>query len=79
MEKNVLAFDNAIAWIEVARTNFDALKQIIKDEAKALEDVDIRDLDEALTLIPKPRKIAERDSRIWMLQKDNAILRAHFT
>ena len=53
MEKNVLAFDNAIAWIKVAQDDFVALEQIVKDAAKALDDINIRDLKKALASIPK--------------------------
>ena len=31
VERNAQAFNNAITWIEIARENFDALGQIVKD------------------------------------------------
>ena len=45
MEQNAQAFDNAISWVETARENFDALGQIVKDVAEALEITDLRDFD----------------------------------
>ena len=74
VERNAQAFDNAISWVETARENFDALGQIVKDVAEALEITDLRDFDKALSTLPKPRDLAERDHRIWRLQKDKAIL-----
>ena len=76
MERNAQAFDNAISWIETARENFDALGQIVKDVAEALEITDLRDFDRALTTLPKPRNMAERDHRIRGLQKDKVIFNA---
>ena len=70
MEKNVRAFDNAISWIEVARKSFDALGQIVKDVAKALDITDIQDFDKALETVLRPRDLAEWDNRIWGLQKE---------
>ena len=60
----------------MARENFDALGQIVKDVAKALEITDLRDFDRALSTLPKPRDLAERDHQIRGLQKDKAILNA---
>ena len=76
VERNAQAFDNAISWVETARENFDALGQIVKDVAEALEITDLRDFDRALSTLPKPRDFAERDHRIRGLQKDKAILNA---
>ena len=76
VERNAQAFDNAITWIETTRENFDALGQIVKDVAEVLEITDLRDFDRALSTIPKPRELAERDHRIQGLQKDKAILNA---
>ena len=59
MEKNAQAFDNAIAYFEVAGGNFDALGQIVKDVAQKLGNVDLRDFDKTLESIPKPRDIVE--------------------
>ena len=41
---------------------------------EVLEITDLRDFDKALSTIPKPRDLAERDNRIRGLQKDKAIL-----
>ena len=46
----------------MARGNFDALRQIVKDVAQALGKMDIRDFDKTLELILKPRDITERDN-----------------
>ena len=68
VERNAHAFDNAITWIlEIARENFDALGQIIKDVAEVLEIMDLRDFDRVLGTIPRPRDLAERDARIQEL------------
>ena len=79
VERNAQAFDNAISWVETARENFDALGQIVKDMAEALEITDLRDFDRALATLPKPRDLAEWDNRIRGLQKDKAILNAQIT
>ena len=76
MERNAQAFDNAITWIETARENFDDLGQIVKDVVEVLEIMDLRDFDRALSTIPKPKELAERDHRIQGHQKDKAILNA---
>ena len=76
VEQNAHAFNNAITWIETARENFDALGQIFKDVAEALEITDLRDLDKVLDIIPRPRDLAEQDAWIRELQKERAILNA---
>ena len=76
VERNAQAFDNAITWIETATENFDALGQIVKDVAEVLEIMDLQDFDKALSTIPRPRDLAERDNQIQGLQKDKAILNA---
>ena len=76
VERNDRAFNNAITRIKTARENFDALEQIVKDVAEVLEITDLRDFDRALSTIPKPRELAERDHWIQGLQKDKAILNA---
>ena len=79
VERNAQAFDNAISWVETAKENFDALGQIVKDVAEALEIMDLWDFDRALSTLPKPKDLAERDHRIRRLQKDKAILNARIT
>ena len=79
VEKNARAFDNTIAWVEVARENFDALGQVVKDIAQALDITDIWDFDKALETIPRPRDLAERDNRIRKLQKEKALLKTQLT
>ena len=59
--------------------NFDALGQIMKDVAEALEITDLWDFDRALATFLKPRDLAEWDNRIRGLQKDKAILNARIT
>ena len=76
VEWNAQAFDNSISWVETARENFDALGQIVKDVAEALEITDLRDFDRALATLPKPKDLAEWYNRIRGLQKDKAILNA---
>ena len=79
VERNAQAFDNASTWIEMARENFDTLGQIVRDVAEVLEITDLRDFDNALGMIPKPRDLAERDNWIQELQKERAILKARLT
>ena len=76
MERNAQAFDNAISWVETARENFNALGQIVKDVAEALEITNLRDFDRALATLPKSKDLAEWDNQIRGLQKDKAILNA---
>ena len=76
MEQNAQAFDKSISWVETARENFNAFGQIVKDVAEALEITDLRDFHRALATLPKSRDLAERDHRIWGLQKNKAILNA---
>ena len=64
VERNAQAFDNAISWIETTRENFDALWQIVKDVAEALEIMDLWDFDRALSTLPKLRDLAEQDHQI---------------
>ena len=44
--------------------------------AEVLEITNLRDFDRALSTIPKPRDLADRDNQIRRLQKDKAILNA---
>ena len=44
--------------------------------AEVLEITDLQDFDRALSTIPKPRDLVDRDNRIRGLQKDKAILNA---
>ena len=76
MEQNAQAFDNAISRVEMAKENFDALGQIVKNVVEALEITDLQDFDRALSTLLKPRDLAERDHQIRGLQKDKAILNA---
>ena len=76
VERNAHAFDNAITFIETARENFDAFGQIVKDVAEVLEITDLRNFGRALEMIPRPRDLAEWDTRIRELQKGRVILNA---
>ena len=63
----------------MARGNFNKLGQVVKDVAKALGDINIRDLDQALATIPKPREIGKRDNQIRELQKEKVFLKVQLT
>ena len=39
--------------------NFDALGQVVQDVAKALGDVDIQEIDQALATVPRFRNLAD--------------------
>ena len=55
------------------------LGHVVKNVAKALGDINIRDLDKALVAIPKSREVVERNNRIRELQKDKAIFKVQLT
>ena len=43
------SFDNAIRWMELAKVQYDQLGDIVVDVCKALGNVEIRDIDVALS------------------------------
>ena len=45
------SFNNAIRWMEIAKTNYEHMGDIVADVCKALGNVDIRDIDSALTRV----------------------------
>ena len=45
------AFTNAISWLEIAKTSYEHMGEIVVDVWKALGNADIQDIDTALTRI----------------------------
>ena len=45
------SFTNAIKWIEIAKTSYEHIGDVVVDVGKALGNVNIRDIDSVLTRI----------------------------
>ena len=48
------ALDKAMEWIKTAKDRYNHMGQIVLNVCKAFENLDVRDLDEAIAKIPKP-------------------------
>ena len=68
------AFTNAIRWMEIAKTNYEYMGDIVADMCKALRNVDIRDIDSALTRIARKQDVADRDILITRLIQEKGEL-----
>ena len=56
-----------IRWMELAKAQYDQLRDVVVDMCKALGDVAIQDIDVALSQVTRKQQVAERDSRINQL------------
>ena len=64
------SFSNAIRWMELAKIHYDQLEEVVSDVCKALGNVDIWDIDEALFQVAQKQEVADRDARISQLSRE---------
>ena len=55
------SFTNAIRWMEITKTSYKHIGDVVADVCKVLENVNIRDIDSALTWIARKHDEADRD------------------
>ena len=53
------SFDNAIWWMELAKIYYDWLGEVVSDVCKALGNVEIRDINEALSQVARNQEVAD--------------------
>ena len=64
------SFDNAIRWMKLAKIYYNQLGEVVFDVCKALGNIKIRDIDEALSQVARKQEVAERDARISQLTRE---------
>ena len=64
------SFNNAIRWMELAKVQYDELGNVVVNVCKALGNVEIRDIDVALSQVARKQEVAERDTRISQLTRE---------
>ena len=64
------SFDHAIRWMELAKAQYDQLRDVVVDICKALGDIAIQDIEAALSQVARKQEVAERDSRINQLIRE---------
>ena len=53
------SFTNAIRWMEIAKSSYEHIGDVIADVCKALENVDIWNIDLALNRIAQKQDVAD--------------------
>ena len=61
------SFTNTIRWMEIAKTSYEHVGDVVADVYKALENIDIQDIDTALIRIVQKQNVAKWDVRIARL------------
>ena len=61
------SFDNAIRWMELAKIHYDQLGDVVVNVCKALGNIEIRDIDEALSQVARKPEVADWDAQISQL------------
>ena len=69
------SFEHAIRWMELAKTQYNQLRDVVVDVCKALGDVAIQDIDTALSQVVRKQEVAERDSWINELTREKEELK----
>ena len=70
------AIDHTIQWMELTKAQYDQLGDVVVDVCKALGNVAIQDIDEALFQVAWKQEVTERDSRINQLIREKEELQA---
>ena len=76
LEEMSRSFDHAIWWMELAKAQYDELRDVVVDVCKALGDVALQDVDIALSQVARKQDVAERDSWITQLTREKEELKA---
>ena len=56
------SFDNAIQWMELAKIHYDQLGDVLANVCKALGNVEIRNIDKALSQVARKQEVADWDA-----------------
>ena len=64
------SFDNAIQWMELAKIHYDQLGDVVADVCKVLGNIEIRNIDKALSQVAQKQEVADRDARISQLTRE---------
>ena len=70
------SFDHAIRWMELAKAQYDQLGDVVVDVCKALGNIAIQDIDEALSKVAQKQEVTEQDTRISQLTWEKEELQA---
>ena len=70
------SFINAIRWMEIAKTSYEHMGNVVADVCKALGNINIRDIDTALTRIARKQDMVEWDAQIARLIREKGELEA---
>ena len=69
------SFEHAIRWMELAKVQYNQLRDVVVDVCKALGEVAIQDIDTALSQVVRKQEVVERDSRINKLIREKEELK----
>ena len=61
------SFDNAIRWMELAKVQYDELGNVVVNVCRALGNIEIPNIDAALSQVAQKQEVVERDTRINQL------------
>ena len=70
------SFNNAIQWMELAKIHYDQLGDVMSTVCKALGNVEIRNIDEALSQVARKQEVVDRDARISQLTREKEELQS---
>ena len=68
------SFTNAIRWMEIAKTSYEHMEDVVADVCKALENVDTQDIDSTLTRIAQKQDAVDQDVQIVQLIREKGQL-----
>ena len=73
------SFTNVIKWMELAKISYKQMSNVVTDLCKALGNIDIQDIELALTQITRKQEMEERDAQIAQLIREKAELQTQLT
>ena len=56
------SFTNIIKWMELTKISYKQMSDVVTNVCRALENIDIQDIDLALTQIVQKQELEERDA-----------------
>ena len=73
------SFTNVIKWMELAKISYEQMSDVITDVCRALGNIDISDINLALSRITRKQEVEERDARIAQLIWEKTELQTQLT
>ena len=73
------SFTNVNRWMEIAKTSYEAMGSVVANVCQALGNVNIQDIDLALTRVARKEEVMERDVWIAQLTQEKAELQSRLT